>query len=61
MTNELFLTIKETQTRLRLGRTKIYALIGAGELQAVRIGRARRITVSSIHQFANKLTTTVSP
>lgn len=54
--DDLLLTVKDAQRVLRLGRTKIYALIGAGELDAVHVGRARRITASSLRAFADRLT-----
>ncbi|HET7086312.1 MAG TPA: helix-turn-helix domain-containing protein [Rhizomicrobium sp.] len=60
MDEQILLTIKDAQRRLRLGRTKIYELVNAGELQAVKIGFARRITQSSLLAFAARLLQQVS-
>lgn len=37
------------------GSTKGYELIAAGEIEAVKIGRATRITTASIRAFVDKL------
>jgi excisionase family DNA binding protein len=37
------LTAEEAAHKLSLGRTKIYELMDAGEIRAIRIGGARRI------------------
>jgi excisionase family DNA binding protein len=47
----LLLRIDEAARLLGLGRSKAYELVAAGELPAVRIGRARRIPVASLEQF----------
>lgn len=40
--------------RVGVGRTKAYQLIGAGELQAVKIGRRTLITVESIEALIER-------
>jgi excisionase family DNA binding protein len=40
---------------LKLGRTKIYDLIEAGDLERVKVGAASRITVRSIETFVERL------
>jgi excisionase family DNA binding protein len=43
-------------TMLSCGRTRLYELLDRGELQSFLDGRARRITVASIHAYiARKL------
>lgn len=42
---------REVAILLGIGRTKVYELIGSGRLDAISIGRARRITADSLHRF----------
>ena len=55
MTNKTLLRIADCETRLGLGRTKIYELIASGELRAVHIGRAVRIPAVEIERFVETL------
>jgi excisionase family DNA binding protein len=48
-------TIEETKRKLKLGRTKIYELINAGHLQAVKLGRSTRVVAASTQRFVNIL------
>jgi excisionase family DNA binding protein len=41
-----------------LGRSKLYELLGNGEIPSVKIGRRRIITVSAIREFLDRLETT---
>ena len=50
-TPPLLLTPAEAAISLRLARSTIYELMGAGQLPSVRIGRARRIPVQAIRDF----------
>ena len=50
------LTIKETMTRLQIGRTTLYSLIRRGEIESVTIGRARRISSPSVVAFLKRNT-----
>ncbi|WP_371653487.1 MULTISPECIES: helix-turn-helix domain-containing protein [unclassified Streptomyces] len=45
------LTVQETMTRLRLGRTKVYELIRTRRLVSITEGRARRIPESSVAAY----------
>ncbi len=45
------LTPEQARQRLSLGRNTIYALLRNGSLQAVRIGRAIRISDAEIERF----------
>ena len=52
---KVLLSIPEAAERLSLGRSKLYELMTAGELKAVRIGRAVRLHTSEIDRFAERL------
>ncbi len=45
----------ETGAALGVGRTKVYELIGAGELRTVKIGRRRLVPVSSVLELVERL------
>ncbi len=40
---------------LRCGRSKVWMLMDAGELEWVRIGRSRRVVVASVHGYVARL------
>ncbi|WP_030892478.1 excisionase family DNA-binding protein [Streptomyces sp. NRRL S-1868] len=42
-TTLVLLTVEEAARRLRIGRTTCYALIRAGELETIPVGRLRRV------------------
>ncbi len=52
----LLLTAEEAAERLSLSRTTIYELIRYGDLESVRIGRARRIPAEALGRFVERLT-----
>ena len=45
---------REAFAALGIGVTKGYELIGAGELQAIKIGRSTRITVASVKALVER-------
>lgn len=47
----VLLTPVEAAAALGVCRTKLYELMGAGDLAYVRIGRSRRVPVVALHQF----------
>jgi excisionase family DNA binding protein len=47
----LLLTIPQAAAVLSVGRTTVYELIGAGDLEAVHIGRSVRVPVADLHAF----------
>jgi excisionase family DNA binding protein len=48
------LTVKETMSKLQIGRTTLYTLIRKGEVDSVTIGRARRISAPSVLAFLER-------
>jgi excisionase family DNA binding protein len=52
---ELVLTVEEAADRLRIGRTLMYALIAAGEVESVRIGRLRRVPADALAVYVTRL------
>jgi excisionase family DNA binding protein len=57
----LLLTIPQAASALAVGRTTVYELIGAGDLEAVHIGRSVRIPVDALQSFVNRRATRTSP
>ena len=53
----LLLTPEEAAEVLRVGRTTIYALMKAGELHPVHIGRSCRISRSELERYVRRLET----
>ncbi len=50
--------VAEAAAQLGVGRTTTYALIDAGELQVVKIGRRTLIPSASLDQYVERLTST---
>lgn len=49
--SDTLLTIKEVATRLALGRTTVYELIGRHEIKTIKVGRCRRIPESAVDEW----------
>ncbi|WP_233617745.1 helix-turn-helix domain-containing protein [Actinomadura sp. WAC 06369] len=49
------LTVPEVMAALRLGRCKVYDLIRSGELESVKVGRARRVPADAVDAFIDNL------
>ena len=45
------LSVRETGVVLGIGRTKLYEMIGCGELETVKIGTRRLVRVSSVNRI----------
>lgn len=55
--NRLLVPIDETMSTLgNIGRTTLYGLIDAGEVQRVKIGRRAFITARSLAAYVDRLT-----
>jgi excisionase family DNA binding protein len=50
----LLLRIPEVAETLGIGRTKIYEMIAKGELPTIRVGRAVRISVSTLQKWVEE-------
>lgn len=55
MPPRVLLTVEEAAERLHIGKTKTYALVKAGEIESVLIGRLRRIHVNAVDAYAARL------
>ncbi len=55
MPARVLLTVEEAAERLHIGKTKTYALVKAGEIESVLIGRLRRIHVDAVDAYAARL------
>jgi excisionase family DNA binding protein len=53
---KLLLSVEEAAALLSLGRTLVYGLMTRGEIQAVKVGRARRVVAASLHEYIGRLT-----
>jgi len=47
--------VEEAADRLGIGRTLMYALITAGEVESVRIGRLRRVPADALERYVKGL------
>ncbi|MCF6744974.1 helix-turn-helix domain-containing protein [Blastococcus sp. KM273128] len=56
-TDALLLTPEEAARALRVGRTTIYALMKAGDLRPVHIGRSCRISRAELERYVRRLET----
>jgi excisionase family DNA binding protein len=57
----LLLTPEEAATILRIGRTTVYALMKAGELRPVHIGRSCRLSRAELERYVDRLETPPTP
>lgn len=55
MPERVLLTVEEAAERLHIGKTKTYALVKAGEIESVLIGRLRRIHIDAVNAYAARL------
>ncbi len=51
MDESVLMTIPEVATALRINKSYLYALLNAGALRSVRLGRRRLITREALQQF----------
>ncbi|WP_239566769.1 helix-turn-helix domain-containing protein [Lentzea nigeriaca] len=47
--------VEEVARALRVGRTKVFDLIRAGELPSVKIGGSRRVPAQSVEEYLSRL------
>ncbi|MFE2423625.1 hypothetical protein [Streptomyces hokutonensis] len=53
----VLLKVEEAAHRLRIGRTKCFALISSGALESVMIDGLRRVPVDAIPEYVTRLRT----
>ncbi len=58
--DKLLITAGEAADLLGLGRTKVYELMAAGRIESVKIGRSRRLPVTAVHEFIERLKETAA-
>lgn len=46
--------VNDAARMIGIGRTKLYELISAGELETVKIGKATRITTASLNELVKR-------
>jgi len=51
----LLLSPVETAELLGVGRSKVFALLAAGDLRSIRLGRSRRIVRVSVEELVARL------
>lgn len=56
---KLLLKPEEAAELLSIGRSKVYELIGTGELVSVRIGTSRRIPAEALSEFVRQLSSAI--
>jgi excisionase family DNA binding protein len=57
----LLLTPEEAAALLRIGRTTVYALMKAGELRSVHIGRSCRLSHAEVERYVHSLQSPAPP
>ena len=53
--SQLLESIQDTADRLRISRSSVYDLLRGNQLEAVKIGKSRRIVIASTLQFVERL------
>jgi excisionase family DNA binding protein len=50
----LWLTVSDSQKLTSLGRTTLWSLVSSGEIEAAKIGRAVRISRTSLDEYMRR-------
>ena len=53
--DDMVYRVEEVARALRVGRTKVFDLIRAGELVSIKIGGSRRVPASSVQAYLSRL------
>ncbi|UXC89899.1 helix-turn-helix domain-containing protein [Sphingobium sp. RSMS] len=53
-TDPICVRVNDAAHMIGVGRTKLYALIAAGEVETVKLGKATRITTASLHDLIRR-------
>ena len=54
MQMKVLLSLDEAADAMSVGKTMIADLVRRNELRSIKVGRTRRIPLSSIHEFVNR-------
>ena len=54
MSDVKFLTVAEVAAMMRVSKMTVYRLVHGGELPAVRVGRAFRVTEDDVNEYLRK-------
>ena len=46
--------VNDAARMIGVGRTKLYELISSGEVETIKIGKAKRITTASLHRLVER-------
>lgn len=46
--------VNDAARMIGVGRTKLYALIAAGEVETIKLGKSTRITTASLHDLIRR-------
>ena len=52
--SKLLVTVEDAAAMLSLGRTLTWALVRQNELRSIRVGKTRRVVVSSLHEYIER-------
>ncbi len=53
--DKTLLSVPEACEKLRIGRTRLYQILNAGQIKAVRMGKRTFIPAAAIEEFINGL------
>ncbi len=51
----LLLTVNQAAQLLGIGRSTLYELLDAGQIQSVKVGASRRIPLKAVHEYIDRL------
>lgn len=52
---KLLFTLEECEPILSLSRSQLYRLVDQGDLESVKIGKSRRITLDQLNRFIDRV------
>jgi excisionase family DNA binding protein len=55
MSEKVLLTVPEAAERLGVGRSFLYSVIQRGDIDTVKLGRARRVPVIELNRYVDRL------
>lgn len=55
MRTPLLLTVEEAARELGIGRSRMFELIGSGEVDSVKVGRSRRVPTAALGEYIDRL------